>query len=78
MKIKQAKEYFNDGVINGFQAVRDPLSAGGWLLVITAKSGKSWTFQTALGEARSFSKLDTLISQVESISGRVSSLDIHP
>lgn len=76
MKIKQAKEYFDDGMITGFCATRDPLNPAGWLLVIEGRNGKSWTFQTALGDARSFSKLDTLVSQVEAITGRVSSLTI--
>ncbi len=76
MKIKQAKEYFEDGMITGFDAVRDPIVPGCWLLAISGRNGKSWTFQTALGEDRSFSKIDTLISQVEAISGRVSSLHI--
>jgi hypothetical protein len=49
---------------------------GGWLLSISGKQGKSWTFETALGEPRSFAKLDTLVSQVEAITGQVSSLHI--
>lgn len=76
MKIKQAKDYYEDGVITGFDAVRDPMVPGGWLLVICGKQGKSWTFQTALGEPRSFSRLDTLVGQVEAITGQVSSLHI--
>lgn len=76
MKIKQAKEYFDDGMISGFDAVRDPLSVDGWILVISGKNDRSWTFQTALGGARCFSKLETLVNQVEAITGRVSSLHI--
>ena len=76
MKIKQAKDYFEDGMITSFDAVRDHLTSGGWLLVICGHNGKSWTLQTALGGDRSFSKLDTLIAQIEAISGRVSSLRV--
>lgn len=76
MKLKQAKEYYEDGMITGFDAVRDPMVSGGWLLAISGKNGKSWTFQTALGEPRSFSKLDTLVGQIETITGRVSSLHV--
>jgi hypothetical protein len=76
MKIKQAKEYYEDGVITGFDAVRDPLKPGAWLLVIGGRNGKSWTFQTSIGEDRSFAKLDTLIGEIESITGRVSSLHV--
>lgn len=76
MKIQQAKEYYKDGMITGFDAVRDPLSVDGWLLVISGLNDRSWTFQTALGVSRSFAKLDTLVNQVEAITGRVSSLHI--
>ena len=76
MKIKQAKEYYDDGMITGFDAVRDPLSVDGWILVISGKNDRSWTFQTALGGARVFSRLETLVGQIEAITGRVSSLHI--
>jgi len=76
MKIKQAKEYYDDGMITGFDAIRDPMVPGGWLLVIVGLNGKSWTLQNALGEPRSLAKLDTLVSQVEAITGRVSSLHV--
>jgi len=77
MKLKQAKEYFDDGVIAGFTAIRDPLAVDCWLLVIIAHSGRSWTLQTALGEDRSFSKLDTLVGQIELICGDVSSIEFR-
>lgn len=79
MKIKQAKEYFEDGVITGFDAVRDPLMPGAWLLVVIGSktSGKSWTLETALGKQKSYANLDTLIGEIETIAGRVSSLHIN-
>ena len=76
MKIKQAKEYYEDGMITGFDAVRDPMVSGCWLLVIVGHNGKSWTLQNAFGEPRSLAKLDTLVGQVEAITGRVSSLHV--
>lgn len=76
MQIKQAKEYFELGVVTGFYAVRDPLSAGNWLMVIEGKQGNSWTLQTKLGKEKSFSSLDTLMGQVEDIAGRVSSFKV--
>lgn len=76
MKIKQAREYFELGVITGFDAVRDPLKPGNWLLVISGKEGRSWTLNTAKNEERSFASLDTLIGDIEDITGRVSSLHI--
>lgn len=76
MQIQQAKEYFELGVVTGFCAVRDPLVSGNWMLVVAGKEGNSWTLQTALGKVKSFASLDTLVKQVEGISGRVTSLDI--
>lgn len=75
MNIKQAKEYFELGIIRGFESVRDPLSTG-WMLVIVGKEGRSWTLETAKGEEKVFSSLDTLMGEVEKIAGRVSSFAI--
>ena len=76
MKIKQAKDYYELGVLTGFDAIKDPINEGQWLLVIVGKDGRSWTTQTSLGEPRSYAKLDTLVSDIEWISGRVSSLHV--
>lgn len=76
MNLKQAKEYFEDGMITHFEAVPDPLTDGGWMLVLCGKNDRSWDFHTALGEVRIFSKVDTLVGQVESIAGPVSSMRI--
>lgn len=76
MKIKQAKEYFELDVLTGFDAIKDPLNEGNWLLVIGGKNGRSWTAQTSLGETKSYARLDTLVSDIEAISGRVSCLNV--
>lgn len=76
MQIKQAKEYFELGVVVGFYAVRDPLAPSNWMMVIEGKQGNSWTLQTKLGKAKSFSSLDTLMGQIEDIAGRVSSFKV--
>jgi len=76
MQIKQAKEYFELGVVVGFHAVRDPLASSNWLMVIEGKQGNSWTLQTKLGKEKSFSSLDTLMGQIEDIAGRVSSFKV--
>jgi hypothetical protein len=76
MNIKKAVEYFELGLIRGFHTVHEPLGAG-WLLVIAGPDGRSWTLQTAKGEDKVYSSLDTLIGEVEKISGRVSSFEIH-
>ena len=60
MKIKQLREYFELGVLTGFSIILDPLGEGkGWLLVVEGQEGRSWTLETALGEPKSFSSLDT-------------------
>ena len=76
MKIKQAKEYYELDVLTDFDAIRDPLNEGNWLLVIGGKNGRSWTAQTSLGETKSYARLDTLVSDIEAISGRVSCLNV--
>lgn len=77
MKIWQAKEYFADGMITGFTAIRDPLAPDFWNLQIHGRGGKTWIFQTALNENRSFAKIDTLVGTVADISGRVTSCTLH-
>lgn len=74
MKIKEARDYYELGVLTGFDAVRDPLIAGAWILSISGKEGRSWVLETAKGGFKSFSSLDTLVGEVESITGRVSAL----
>ena len=76
MKIKQAKEYYELDVLTDFDAIRDPLNEGNWLLVIGGKNGRSWTAQTSVGETKSYARLDTLVSDIEAISGRVSCLNV--
>lgn len=76
MKIKQAKEYYEMDVLTGFDAIKDPEHQGNWLLVIGGKDGRSWTAQTSLGESKSYARLETLISDIEAISGRVSALRV--
>ena len=75
MKVKQAKEYYELGILTGFYAVRDPMTTG-WLLEVVGKQDRSWTLQTAKGEPKTFSSLDTLVGEIESITGRVSSLHV--
>jgi hypothetical protein len=76
MKIKQAKDYYELGVLTGFHAVKD-LEPGRWLLCVEGKEGRSWTLETALGKPKSFASLDSLVTEVANITGRVSSLTIN-
>ncbi len=76
MKLKEAKEHFDLGVITGFHAVRDPLESAQWLLVIEGQEERNWTLQTEANQAKSYASLETLIGEIESIAGRVSSFSI--
>lgn len=75
MNTKKAKEYYELGILTGFDAIRDPLG-GGWLLVVVGQDDRSWTMQTARGDEKTYSKLDTLVEEVESITGGFSALHI--
>lgn len=68
MELKQAKEYFELGIITGFSAIRAPMSSG-WNLLIKGKEGREWLLETQLRKTKDFSSVDTLIRQVEVISG---------
>ena len=76
MQIKQAKEYFDLGVITAFHAVRD-LKPGCWILSIAGRDDRQWTLETARGEVKIFSSLDTLAGEVEKIAGRLSSINFN-
>jgi hypothetical protein len=76
MNIKKAVEYFDLGMIRGFFSVRESSQGAGWLLVIVGPDDRSWTLKTAKGDDKVFSSLDTLMGEVEKISGRVSSFEI--
>ena len=76
MNVKQAREYFEMGVIAGFEVVRVPMSKD-WLLSVVGRDGKSWILQTALKQDKAFSSLDTLISEIEGITGRVSGFTVR-
>jgi len=78
MDLSKAKDYFALGVVGGFSAHRVPMGKG-WHLVIAgrgARSGERWTLETARGELKVFSSLEALVSEVERIAGRVSSLNV--
>jgi hypothetical protein len=70
MKLAQAREYYELGVLTALFALKDPASAG-WLLVIEGQEGRSWTLQTALGEPKVYATVDSLTKEVERIVGSV-------
>lgn len=68
MKIKQAKDYYDLGVLTAFYAVQD-IEPGKWVLSIEGKEGRSWVLETATGKTKVFSSLDTLAGEVKEICG---------
>lgn len=76
MKIKDVKDYFSHGFVKQVYVVRDVLTPGNWMLLIELNNGSSAELETALGEKRSFSSLDTVVSQMEKIFGRVTTFKV--
>lgn len=75
MNIKQAKEYFDLGVITRFHVVRD-IGPNRWLICIEGKEGRSWTLATTKGQPKSFASMDTVVHDLTEITGRVSSFSV--
>ena len=63
--------------IRGFEAVLYPLQAGSWVLELTGREGRSWMIQTAKGEIKAYSTLDSATKEVERIAGRISRVQIQ-
>lgn len=62
------REFFALGVVSRFQIEPEPMSSG-WYLVACVK-GEDRRLETVRGGVRVFSSLDTLVGQIESITGR--------
>lgn len=78
MNIKQARDYFSVGVVRGFRAVRSPMkNSRSWNLIITTVAGDFYLDTARAGE-KTFLSMDTLIGEVEKITGRVSDVVINP
>jgi hypothetical protein len=75
MNIKEAKGFFQHGIIRQFRADPEPMGRG-WMLVFVKNGGGDELFETALGHPRVFSSLDTLVNTVRDIGGRVPSVQI--
>lgn len=77
MNIKQAKEYFNLGLIYSFDVVRAPMSGVSWNISISGKMGVL-SVETALHSVKNYSCVDSALRDIERIAGRVSSLSVKP
>lgn len=70
MQIKDAKTYFTAGLIEKIE-VRPALYEKGWTVVCQLpRLGGEDIITTALGDIKIFSSLDTLVRQIEQITGR--------
>jgi hypothetical protein len=65
---KMLREFFALGVVSKFTVQPEPMSSG-WYLVACVK-GEDKALETARGGVRVFSSLDTLVGQIEGITGR--------
>jgi hypothetical protein len=73
---KMLKELFNVGVVSKFQVVPVAMSSG-WHLVACVR-GEDRVLETFRGRARVFASLDTLVGQVQQITGRLpTALDLR-
>lgn len=70
-----AKYRFNDGAIKRFTAIKAVLTSG-WMIQMDMKDGSKQIVETARGEQKIYLKLDSLVNDVERITGRVSSLNL--
>jgi hypothetical protein len=65
---KLLRELFGLGVVSKLQVMPQPMGSG-WYLVACVK-GDDRPLETARGGVRVFSSLDTLVGQIEAITGR--------
>ena len=77
MNIQAANTFFNLGVIYSFTVVRAPMSDGCWMITGNGKMGQ-FTITTVLDAHKCYSSLDSVVKDIERITGRVSSLVVAP
>jgi hypothetical protein len=69
MNIQKAKDFFAVGAISEVSTARAPMDDG-WIIAFRLTAGKGDILETALGDPKVFSSLDTLFGQVVQITGR--------
>lgn len=69
MDIQKAKDFFAVGAIEEVSAAPAPMGKG-WIIAFRFTAGKGDILETALGDTKVFSSLDTLFGQVSQITGR--------
>ena len=77
MKLQQAKDFYELGVITSINALEAPYPLG-WKLSFLIKDGRRMMLETALGREKTFASFDTLIGEVQEITGKnVKSLQLN-
>jgi hypothetical protein len=75
MKIKEAKTFFDHGIIRGFRAVFEPMTIG-YVLIFQKSTGDDDVLETASGERRVFSSIVTLLKTVRDVGGETCIVDM--
>jgi hypothetical protein len=75
MDLKKAKDYYELDALTGFDIVKDPTTPG-WLLVAIGQEDRFWTMETALKKTKIYSSIDSAMTEIERITGRISSLHV--
>jgi len=69
MQLNKAREFYKHKLITNFVAVK--ATPDNWFLSIIGKKDEVWKLKTAKNETKYFSSLDSLIKEVERITGGV-------
>jgi hypothetical protein len=73
MKLAQAKDYFKDGMITGFDVLLEPMAVGSYYLSLSGRGDRQWTLQTAIGHTKVYASADAVLADIARITGRVAS-----
>lgn len=72
MNIKTAKDYYRDGLITCIDVLLEPMSDGCYFVSLGNRStGRQWNLQTALGATKVYSTADSVLKDVQRITGAV-------
>lgn len=71
MLLNIAKQLFENGVITSIQAIQFPMAQDGWSMLITTKNGEQTYLYTSKGEPKIYLKMDSLLNDVNRITGLV-------
>lgn len=67
MKLNKARDYFQNGLIKSFRAVRRPMQEGTWLLEMDGVKGSVWVLKKADGGFKDYKSVSSVVQEVERI-----------